>query len=147
MLSPQSLGLAVPCSGSLHIRGRSHLSDDLFGLVLSLFQWDGVSPNKVWVGFENYVELFTANRVFWIALKNNVFWSLLSLVIPTGIGLGLALLLNTAFRGSSFFRSVFYFPAILSMSIVGLIWSWMYHPTLGLINQSLVRHWACWIGE
>jgi raffinose/stachyose/melibiose transport system permease protein len=103
---------------------------------LSLFQWDGVSPNKVWVGVENYVELFTANRVFWIALKNNVFWSLLSLVIPTGIGLGLALLLNTAFRGSSFFRSVFYFPAILSMSIVGLIWSWMYHPTLGLINQS-----------
>ena len=104
---------------------------------LSLFQWDGVSPNKVWVGVENYVELFTANRVFWIALKNNVFWSLLSLIVPTGMGLGLALLLNTAFRGSSFFRSVFYFPAILSMSIVGLIWSWMYHPTLGLIDESL----------
>ncbi|MGF6231565.1 raffinose/stachyose/melibiose transport system permease protein [Inquilinus ginsengisoli] len=104
---------------------------------LSLFRWDGVSPDKLWVGLGNYVELFTRNRVFWIALKNNVIWSLLSLVVPTGIGLALALALEGRFRGSSFFRSVFYFPAILSMSIVGLIWSWMYHPSLGLVNQLL----------
>jgi raffinose/stachyose/melibiose transport system permease protein len=104
---------------------------------LSLFRWDGVSPDRLWVGLGNYVELFTRNRVFWIALKNNVIWSLLSLVVPTGIGLALALALEGRFRGSAFFRSVFYFPAILSMSIVGLIWSWMYHPSLGLVNQLL----------
>ncbi|HEY9345061.1 MAG TPA: sugar ABC transporter permease [Inquilinus sp.] len=104
---------------------------------LSLFRWDGVSPDKLWMGLGNYVELFTRNRVFWIALKNNVIWSLLSLVVPTGIGLALALALEGRFRGSAFFRSVFYFPAILSMSIVGLIWSWMYHPSLGLVNQLL----------
>ena len=104
---------------------------------LSLFRWDGVAPDRLWVGLGNYVELFTRNRVFWIALKNNVIWSLLSLVVPTGIGLALALALEGRFRGSAFFRSVFYFPAILSMSIVGLIWSWMYHPSLGLVNQLL----------
>jgi raffinose/stachyose/melibiose transport system permease protein len=109
----------------------------LYSIWLSLFQWDGVSPIKTWVGIGNYVELFTANRVFWIALKNSIFWSLLSLFVPTSIGLALALVLNRAFRGRAFFRSVFYFPAILSMSIVGLIWSWMYHPNLGLLNQLL----------
>lgn len=109
----------------------------LYSIWLSLFQWDGVSPVKTWVGIGNYVELFTANRVFWIALKNSIFWSSLSLIVPTSIGLALALVLNRAFRGSAFFRSVFYFPAILSMSIVGLIWGWVYHPNLGLLNQML----------
>jgi raffinose/stachyose/melibiose transport system permease protein len=104
---------------------------------LSLFRWDGINPLKVFVGLENYVTLWARNRVFWIALKNNVIWTVASLVVPTGIGLLLAVALNRPFAGSTFFRSVFYFPAILSMAIVGLIWSWMYHPTLGLINQVL----------
>jgi raffinose/stachyose/melibiose transport system permease protein len=109
----------------------------VYSIYLSLFQWNGVSPTKVFVGFDNYIELFTDNRVFWIAFKNNVIWVLLSVTVPTGIGLALALVLNTGFAGTAFFRSVFYFPAILSMSIVGLIWSWIYHPTLGLLNQTL----------
>jgi raffinose/stachyose/melibiose transport system permease protein len=108
-----------------------------YSIYLSLFEWDGVAPTKQWVGLGNYIELFTDNRVFWIALKNTVFWGVLSLFVPTGIGLALALLLNQRFAGSAFYRSVFYFPAILSMSVVGLIWGWMYHPTLGLINQAL----------
>jgi len=109
----------------------------VYSIYLSLFQWNGVSSTKVFVGFGNYIELFTDNRVFWIAFKNNVIWVLLSVTVPTGIGLALALVLNTGFAGTALFRSVFYFPAILSMSIVGLIWSWIYHPTLGLLNQTL----------
>lgn len=109
----------------------------VYSIYLSLFQWNGISPTKVFVGFDNYIELFTDNRVFWIAFKNNVIWVLLSVTVPTGIGLALALVLNTGFAGTALFRSVFYFPAILSMSIVGLIWSWIYHPTLGLLNQTL----------
>jgi raffinose/stachyose/melibiose transport system permease protein len=109
----------------------------VYSAWLSFYRWDMISPTMTYVGFGNYVELFTKNRVFRIALVNNVIWTLLSLVIPTGLGLILALVLNGRFRGSTFFRSVFYFPAILSLSIVGLIWTWMYHPTLGLINQTL----------
>jgi raffinose/stachyose/melibiose transport system permease protein len=109
----------------------------IYSIYLSLFEWNGVSETKNFVGLDNYVELFTSNRVFWIAFKNNVIWVVLSVLVPTGIGLALALTLNMTFGGNSFFRGLFYFPAILSMSIVGLIWSWMYHPTLGLINQVL----------
>ena len=121
----------------------------LFSAYLSFFRWDGVAPKKIFVGFQNYVVLLTHNEVFWIALKNNAIWLTAALLVPTSIGLGLALVLNSRFRGSHIFRSIFYFPAVLSLAVVGLIWTWIYHPDLGLANQLLdalglkflERHW------
>jgi raffinose/stachyose/melibiose transport system permease protein len=109
----------------------------LYSTYLSLFRWDGVAPKKIFVGFQNYVTLLTHNEVFWIALKNNAIWLVAALLVPTSIGLGLALVLNSRFRGSHIFRSIFYFPAVLSLAVVGLIWTWIYHPDLGLANQFL----------
>ena len=121
----------------------------VYSIYLSLFQWDGISPTKIFVGLGNYIILFTQNDVFWIALKNNAIWLVFALLLPTSIGLGLALILNTKFRGSNIFRSIFYFPAVLSLAVVGLIWTWIYQPDLGLLNQvlgsiglkSLQRNW------
>src|SRR5215469_6893431 len=109
----------------------------IYSAWLSLFRWDGVAPTKVFVGFDNYVTLLTENDVFWIALKNNAIWLVAALLLPTSMGLGLAILLNSRFRGSHIFRSIFYFPAVLSLAVVGLIWTWIYHPDLGLLNQAL----------
>jgi len=109
----------------------------LFSAYLSFFRWDGVAPKKIFVGFQNYVTLLTHNEVFWIALKNNAIWLIAALLVPTSIGLSLALVLNSRFRGSHIFRSIFYFPAVLSLAVVGLIWTWIYHPDLGLANQLL----------
>jgi raffinose/stachyose/melibiose transport system permease protein len=109
----------------------------LFSAYLSFFRWDGVAPKKIFVGFQNYVTLLTHNEVFWIALRNNAIWLAAALLVPTSIGLGFALLLNSRFRGSHIFRSIFYFPAVLSLAVVGLIWTWIYHPDLGLANQVL----------
>ena len=109
----------------------------LYSTYLSLFRWDGVAPKKIFVGLQNYVILLTHNEVFWVALKNNAIWLLAALLVPTSIGLGLALMLNSRFRGSHIFRSIFYFPAVLSLAVVGLIWTWIYHPDLGLANQFL----------
>ena len=109
----------------------------LFSAYLSFFRWEGVAPKKIFVGFQNYITLLTHNEVFWIALKNNAIWLTAALLVPTSIGLSLALLLNSRFRGSHIFRSIFYFPAVLSLAVVGLIWTWIYHPDLGLANQLL----------
>ena len=109
----------------------------IYSAYLSLFRWDGISPTKVFVGLDNYGILLTQNDVFWIALKNNAIWLVCALLLPTSIGLGLGILLNSKFRGSHIFRSVFYFPAVLSLAVVGLIWTWIYHPDLGLLNQVL----------
>ena len=121
----------------------------VYSAWLSLFRWDGVAPTKVFVGLDNYGILLTQNDVFWIALRNNAIWLVAALLLPTSIGLGLAILLNSKFRGSHIFRSVFYFPSVLSLAVVGLIWTWIYHPDLGLLNQaltasglqSLTRNW------
>ena len=121
----------------------------IYSAWLSLFRWDGVAPTKVFVGLDNYGNLLTQNDVFWIALRNNAIWLVAALLLPTSIGLGLAILLNSKFRGSHIFRSVFYFPSVLSLAVVGLIWTWIYHPDLGLLNQaltasglqSLTRNW------
>jgi raffinose/stachyose/melibiose transport system permease protein len=121
----------------------------IYSAWLSLFRWDGVAPTKIFVGLDNYGILLTQNDVFWIALRNNAIWLVAALLLPTSIGLGLAILLNSRFRGSHIFRSVFYFPSVLSLAVVGLIWTWIYHPDLGLLNQaltasglqSLTRNW------
>jgi raffinose/stachyose/melibiose transport system permease protein len=109
----------------------------LYSGYLSFFKWDGVAPTKQFVGLQNYFTLLFNDKVFWTALLNNAIWLVAALLIPTSIGLGLALLLNKGFRGSSIYRSVFYFPAILSLAVVGLIWNWIYLPDIGLINQLL----------
>lgn len=109
----------------------------IYSMWLSLHAWDGMRPTMRFVGLANYVDLFVGDRVFKVALRNTAIWAVASLLLPTGIGLGLALLLNRPFRGRVFFRAVFYLPSILSLSLTGLIWSWMYHPTLGLLNQLL----------
>ncbi len=113
----------------------------IYSTWLSLFDWDGISPTKRFVGLDNYVTLWSGNRVFWIALKNSALWTAVALVVPTALGLGLALILNSKLRARGFYRGIFYFPAILSLSICGLIWTWIYHPTLGFMNQFLG-----WIG-
>jgi raffinose/stachyose/melibiose transport system permease protein len=113
----------------------------VYSTWLSLFDWDGISPTKRFVGLDNYVTLWSGNRVFWIALKNNALWTAVALVVPTALGLALALILNSKLRARGFYRGIFYFPAILSLSICGLIWTWIYHPTLGFMNQFLG-----WIG-
>jgi raffinose/stachyose/melibiose transport system permease protein len=120
-----------------------------YSAYLSFFKWDGVAPTKQFVGLQNYFTLLFNDKVFWTALLNNAIWLVAALLIPTSIGLGLAVLLNKAFRGSSIYRSVFYFPAILSLAVVGLIWNWIYLPDIGLINhflagvgrQSLQHNW------
>lgn len=109
----------------------------LYTLQLSFYRWNGISPEKTFVGLQNYVYLLTEDTVFGTALRNNVLWLIGSLTVIIGLGLLLALLLNRSLKGRSIFRSVFYFPYVLSGIIVALMWTWLYHPTRGFINALL----------
>ena len=102
---------------------------------LSFFNWDGISIDRTFVGLQNYRTLFFEDPVFWRALTNTGIWVVLSLVIPTSLGLALAMALNTKIFGQATFRAIFYIPAIIASIAVATIWSWMYHPSLGFINS------------
>jgi raffinose/stachyose/melibiose transport system permease protein len=91
------------------------------------------------VGLANYKVLFARDPIFWVALRNNLLWTAYSLVFPVAIGLILALFLNEEFKGRTILRGIFYYPSILSLIAVGLIWRWMYHPNLGFLNALLER--------
>lgn len=122
-----------------------------YTMYLSTTQWEGITtiaPEPV--GTENYDRLFD-DREFDESLVNNLRWLAVFITVPTAMGLGLALLLNTEMRGGRWFKVSFYSPLILSGPVVGLIWSWVYHPRAGLINSGLeavgVQDTPGWLGD
>jgi multiple sugar transport system permease protein len=102
----------------------------LSSIYLSFFNWDGLAE-KTFVGLANYVELFHA-ATFGTALKNNVLWLVLFMLAPPA-GLAVALYLNQQVKGIRLVKSLFFAPFVLSGVVVGLIFSWFYDPTFGLL--------------
>jgi raffinose/stachyose/melibiose transport system permease protein len=109
----------------------------LVSLWTSFLEWDGLAVKSTFVGFRNYHELLFTDDVARTALINNVIWTLGALVIPTTIGLALALALNRRLPGTNAFRTIVYAPAVLPLVATGLIWGWMYNPNFGAINVIL----------
>ena len=97
---------------------------------ISFYSWDGMTDPS-FVGLANYIELFHA-PAFYTALKNNLIWLLLFLLAPP-MGLAVALYLNQAVAGIRIVKSLFFAPFVLSGVVVGLIFSWFYDPTFGLL--------------
>ncbi len=118
-------------------------------LVISFMDWDGLSANITYVGFANYRNLLFEDDTARQAIRNNILWTLGTLLIPTVIGLLLASALDRDLRGRTLLRAIFYGPAILPLVAVGMIWAWMYNPQFGFINTilreiglgSLARGW------
>ncbi|RMD89870.1 MAG: sugar ABC transporter permease [Alphaproteobacteria bacterium] len=100
-------------------------------MSLSLYDWDGLGE-KTYIGLDNYRELFD-DEAFYTSLKNNVIWLVLYLLaIPAG--LFVALFLNQNVAGIRLYKSLFFFPFVISQVVVGLVFSWFYDPSYGLLN-------------
>ncbi len=99
---------------------------------ISFYEWDGLGP-KTWVGLGNYVDLLDDDS-FYTSLKNNLIWLVLYLLaIPAG--LAVALFLNQTVAGIRLYKSLFFFPFVISQVVVGLIFSWFYAPDFGLLPK------------
>jgi len=98
-------------------------------VIMSFFNVSGFGFGFDWkfVGFDNFRYIFR-DPFFRTGLVNNIKWMALSVLFPTIIGLTLALMVNAKLRLQNLFRGVFYYPCILSMVSVGLIWRWIFHP-------------------
>ena len=100
-------------------------------ISLSFYQWNGLGT-KTYIGVENYIELMD-DEYFFVSLKNNVIWLVLYLLaVPAG--LFAALFLNQTVRGIRIYKSIFFFPFVISQVVVGLVFSWFYDPSNGLLN-------------
>jgi raffinose/stachyose/melibiose transport system permease protein len=107
------------------------------GLILSFYSWNGISDERTFVGLRNYVQLFTADPVFWTAFRNSLVWVILSLIVPILLGLMFALSLNQKLFARSTMRAMIYLPCIIASIAVATMWTWMYNPILGLFNSIL----------
>lgn len=113
----------------------------LFGIVIilasiqtiwvSFFDWDGVGEMQ-WVGLGNYIQLFDDPQ-FYVSLKNNLIWLGMFMLAPP-LGLALALLLNQPIRGMRIMKSLFFVPLVLASVTVGVVFTWVYDPSFGLLS-------------
>ncbi|WP_308916498.1 sugar ABC transporter permease [Jannaschia sp. LMIT008] len=106
---------------------------------ISFYEWDGLGDlhaNGEFVGLGNYERLLGGDRKFEVSFWNNIRWLVLYLLaIP--LGLFIALFLNQTVRGIRIYKSLFFFPFVLSQVVVGLVFSWFYLPREGLLNAGL----------
>lgn len=104
-------------------------------LELSFTSWDGISPTKTWVGLANYRKMLH-DAVVHTAVRNNIQWALITIIVPLALGLALAVAVNSRIYLRPVIRTVLYTPAVLPLVGVGTIWGWLYDPN-GAINEFL----------
>jgi multiple sugar transport system permease protein len=114
------------------------LAPVLFGFYISLHGWHVLAKTHPLVGLANY-RAALADDVFWIALRNTVYFVVL--VVPFGnlVSLLLALGLAGLRRFSTFYKVVYYLPIVISIAVVAVLWRWLYNTEVGLLNLYLQR--------
>lgn len=121
-----------------------------YSMFISMFSWNGIGE-KTFVAFRNYAALFSGDRIFRIAIRNNLIWIMLTVFITMPVALMLAVILNKRFRARTFFRGLFYFPCVIAPIAVAIIWRWIYHPQMGFINNFLeligVKYRQTWLSD
>jgi len=110
-----------------------------FSLYLSFTDWDllsGVSGIK-FAGLQNFIHLFQ-DPTIWKALYNNLVYTVLTVPIPIALALVLAVVIHSKVYFKDYFKVVFFIPYISSIIAVAAVWSILFHPSLGPINQFLM---------
>lgn len=122
------------------------LAPAVYGIWISLHNWDFFLPDRPWLGLGNYLELFDPGSLvavqFWESMRATGLFVVFSVPFLVVVPLGLALLLNRAFPGRTFFRAVFFAPYVLGVSVVGVLWQYLLNANVGLVNTYL----AAWFG-
>ena len=109
----------------------------LGSVVLSFGKWNGFGDLDTieWVGTQNYKDIVDIYPPFWPAIRHNLIWLGFLFVLPTILGMLLAVVLDREMRGSRFYQTAFYMPVVLSLALIGFIWQLFYSRDQGLIND------------
>lgn len=120
---------------------------------LSLFSWSAFSARPTFVGLDNY-RTAAADPVFWRSLLNNTVFAVTSLVFQVGFSLVLAAVLEEFVhqRLRGILRTIYFIPAVISITVSGILFSFIYNPQIGLLNSALsalgLDSWKhAWLGE
>jgi len=112
----------------------------LYPLFASLYygftEYAILTPPK-WVGAENFITMFTKDKLFWTSVGNTLYYVAISVPLSTVFSIALALLLNAKVRGMSIYRTVYYFPTVVPVIASVMLWAWILNPQAGPLNYLL----------
>lgn len=125
----------------------------LANIGLSFTKWQGIGTPE-WIGLDNYRRAM-GDSIFWMSFKNNLYLIIAMTIVPTIIGLLLAVVLfdyihnRFGSKWSSFFRAGFYLPQIVPVVVAAIVWKWIYQPNWGALNwflssiglENLTQNW------
>lgn len=107
---------------------------------LSLFNWDGILPTKIFVGFQNFKEIIIQDPSWWQSIRNAGYITLIALTLQNAVAFLLAWACDREIRMKNFYRLVFFIPPVLSEIVVGMVWRFIINDVDGvnMINRSLI---------
>ncbi len=105
------------------------------GIYLALLRWDGIEP-AVYIGLDNFRRMLHDNRLR-MALEHNIQYAIGTVIGKIVLSLFLALLLNRSMRGRAIYRTALFLPVVMSFVVVGILWTWIYNDSFGLVNNLL----------
>lgn len=108
----------------------------VFGLLVSLTNFDGSSPRFKWIGLNNYIELFSDGEA-WAALLRTLLFT--AIVVPLTIGgsLGLAMIINRRLRALGLWRTLFFLPSVVPVVAMAIMWKLVFNKDSGILNALL----------
>jgi ABC-type sugar transport systems, permease components len=112
----------------------------ILNFMNSLYKWGAVSTEVTYVGGKYYQQLLEDETIR-IALKNNLVFAVMSVVCQIGLSLVIAAVLESRFlrRWQSVFRTVYFIPSLLMVTVTGITFKMLYSPSIGLINPILEK--------
>jgi multiple sugar transport system permease protein len=121
----------------------------LFELIrISFTDWNGMDAKQVYIGFDNYIKMFTDSSDVWLSLRNNGFYFIAHFImIP--LELAIAVVLDSKIRASKFFKTIVFMPYIINGVAISYMFAFFYSPINGGLNgilevlglESLIQNW------
>ncbi|MFA6349663.1 MAG: sugar ABC transporter permease [Candidatus Omnitrophota bacterium] len=109
----------------------------LYVFQLGLFEWDGILPTKIFIGLDNFIEVFTQDKIWWTSMLNAGYITLIALTFQNAVAFLLALACDRDIKMKNFYRLIFFIPPVLSEVVVGLVWQWILDGNYGMFNTWL----------
>jgi len=123
-----------------------------YGAYISLSEWDGFNKPQ-FIGIQNYLAIFKDANIF-ESLSHNAVYAIGTVSVKLTFGFLLAMILNKKLKGITMFRTIFFIPVVLSFVAIGAVWTWIFNPTQGMLNNLLEsaglmdpRNPIAWLGD
>ena len=107
----------------------------IYGLYLTFTSWDGVSAEKPFVGFANYVSA-VKDAYFWASMGRTIFYSAFAVIFVNAVAFALAYLVTSGIKGQNFFRAGFFIPNLIGGIVLGYVWKFVFNRAFVAIGSA-----------